>query len=203
MPPVRWPHRPGRLWLTVRQSRFVPGWPACSTKACSRSFAAAASARDPVASRARSLLFDQPRSLQPPGGVVGREHGAEPVLGPVRECVPGPEEQSPAGPDRVDGASAPGKAPIRGLTDPKRYTDSTATVTREHGPGQSGLGPVAFDVSVRGLRNRVACEVRIPLGLWGPGVAVRTRSKRLGKKCRVRCWPGSDGSSGPSPEGAW
>lgn len=31
--------------------------------------------------------------LQFPGGVIGREHGAEPVPGPVRERVPGPQQR--------------------------------------------------------------------------------------------------------------
>ncbi|MDQ0633529.1 hypothetical protein QFZ40_001438 [Arthrobacter pascens] len=37
------------------------------------------------------LLLDQPGSLQFPSGVVGVEHGTEPVPGPIRKRVPGPE----------------------------------------------------------------------------------------------------------------
>jgi hypothetical protein len=60
-----------------------------------------------VASSARSCSLTSQRGLQLPGGIIGGEHGPQPVPGPVRECVPGAQEQPPVGPDRVDGASPP------------------------------------------------------------------------------------------------
>jgi hypothetical protein len=51
------------------------------------------------------LLFHQRGSLQLPGGVVGRGHGADRVSCPIRERGAGPQEQAPVGLVRVDGAS--------------------------------------------------------------------------------------------------
>lgn len=53
------------------------------------------------------LFVDKPGRLQLPSGVIGREHGAEPVPCPVRECVPGAQEQPPVGPDRINGTQWP------------------------------------------------------------------------------------------------
>jgi hypothetical protein len=53
------------------------------------------------------LLFDKPRGLQLPGGIIGSEHGTEPVPCPVRERVSATQQQPTVGPDWIDGAPPP------------------------------------------------------------------------------------------------